>query len=158
MRIRKRYHLKKKKLKDIIGMLGGYATLIPEKATVEIIETEKDEIILVNGEPLIMLVEGTPFPTLKGALKIDMKSNYAVVDMGAVRYLANGADVMSPGIIEADPQIKKGDAVVVIDEKNRKPLAVGISLIKGPEMVENKSGKAIKTLHYIGDRIWNLEV
>ena len=41
---------------------------------------------------------------------------------------------------------------------HNKPLAIGISLITGPEMVENDEGKAIKSIHHVGDEIWNLEI
>jgi len=80
------------------------------------------------------------------------------VDMGAVKFMAKGADVMSPGITEADPMVKEGDLVIIIDENHRKPLAIGRSLISGLEMVQNREGKAVKTLHFIGDEIWNLEM
>ncbi len=157
MKIRKRYHLQKKKLKKITEELGDYSVLIPSKAKIEMLEAEPYPIVLVDGQPQIMLVEDRPFPTLKAALSMEMKSKYVVVDMGAVRFMANGADVMSPGIVDADPNLVEGDVVVVVDETHRKPLAVGISLISGPEMVENDKGKAVKTIHFIGDPIWDLE-
>ena len=56
------------------------------------------------------------------------------------------------------PDLVEGDVVVVIDETHRKPLAVGISLISGSEMVENNKGKAVTTIHFIGDPIWDLEI
>ena len=65
---------------------------------------------------------------------------------------------MSPGIVAADDNIKKGDIVLIVDETHKKPLAIGVSLITGPEMVENDSGKAIETKHYVGDNIWNFEM
>ncbi|MDI6701410.1 RNA-binding protein [Methanothermobacter wolfeii] len=158
VKVRKRYHLKKKKLREIKEGLGDYAGIIPDRATVEILETDDENLILVDGRPMVMLIDDKPFPTLKGALGTEIEKGYVVVDMGAVRFLANGADVMSPGIVDADPMIGENDTVIVVDEKHRKPLAVGISLMSGPEMVEKDSGKAVKTIHYIGDRIWNLEV
>jgi PUA domain protein len=157
LKIRKRYHLQKKKLKKITEELGDYSVLIPAKAKIEMLEAEPYPIVLVDGQPQIMLVDERPFPTLKAALTMEMKSKYVVVDMGAVRFMANGADVMSPGIVDADPDLVEGDVVVVVDETHRKPLAVGISLISGPEMVENDKGKAVKTIHFIGDPIWDLE-
>ncbi|MDP2836122.1 MAG: RNA-binding protein [Methanobacteriaceae archaeon] len=157
MKIRKRYHLQKKKLKKITEELGDYSVLIPSKAKIEMLEAEPYPIVLVDGQPQIMLVDDRPFPTLKAALTMEMKSKYVVVDMGAVRFMANGADVMSPGIVDADPDLVEGDVVVVVDETHRKPLAVGISLITGSEMVENDKGKAVKTIHFIGDPIWDLE-
>jgi PUA-domain protein len=158
LKARKRYHLKKKKLKEMQKTLGEYAYLIPSKGKIEVLETSAQEIILINGQPLIMIMDDEPFPTLKGALQLQIKSRYVVVDMGAVKFMAKGADVMSPGITEADPNIKEGDLVIVVDETHHKPLAVGRSLISGEEMVKNTEGKAVKTLHHIGDKIWNLEI
>lgn len=137
--------------------LGDYSVLIPSEAKVEMVEAEPHPLIMVDEQPLVMLIEDKPFPTLKGALTLDLDKNYVVVDMGAVKYMANGADVMSPGVVEADPHIKKGDTIVVVDETHHKPLAIGISLISGVEMVEERKGKAAKTIHYIGDKIWEIE-
>ena len=158
MKIRKRYHFKKKKLKELHETLGDYSKIIPAKATVEILETNNNDIILINGNPWIMMIDDTPFLTLKGALEVDVTSKYVVVDMGAVKFMTKGADVMSPGITKADPNIQKGDFVIIVDETYHKPLAIGRSLISGDEMTQNTQGKAVKNLHYIGDEIWNLEI
>jgi PUA domain protein len=158
LRIKKRYHLKKKKLKKIKEDLGVYADLLPPKSQVEMLETDVEDIILVDGEPVIMILEEKPYPALKGAMKRSLESYYVVVDMGAVKFVAKGADIMSPGIVEADPNIREGDVVVVVEEKHNKPLAIGKSLISGEEMVANQQGKAIKTIHFVGDKIWNLEI
>lgn len=158
MKIKKRYHLKKKKLKEFEAKLGHYSSLIPSKTKVEILESDLPDLILVDGDPLIMILDGEPFPTLKGALKHPLESQVVVVDMGAVKFMASGADVMSPGIVEADPQIQEGDTVIVVDENHHKPLAMGTAIINGQEMVESNKGKAVRTLHYIGDKIWNLEI
>ncbi|CDG64427.1 MAG: hypothetical protein PWQ15_1329 [Methanobacterium sp.] len=158
MKIKKRYHLKKKKLKEFKDKLGPYSSLIPSKSKVEILESDLPDLILVDGDPLIMILDDEPFPTLKGALKHPIESQVVVVDMGAVKFMASGADVMSPGIVEADPQIQEGDTVIVVDENHHKPLAMGTAIINGQEMVESNKGKAVKTLHYIGDKIWNLEL
>lgn len=138
--------------------LGPYGSLIPSKAKVEILETELPDLILVDGEPILMILDGEPFPTLKGALKQPIESHIVVVDMGAVKFMASGADVMSPGIVEADSQIMEGDTVIIVDENHRKPLAMGKAIISGEDMVEKDKGKAVKTLHYIGDKIWNFDV
>ncbi len=158
MKIRKRYHLQKKKLKELHDKLGDYSKIIPSKGTVEILETDDHDIILINGKPWIMMIDDTPFITLKGALETEITSQYVVVDMGAVKYMTKGADVMSPGITKADPKIQVGDFVIIVDETHHKPLAIGRSLITGEEMTANTEGKAVKNLHYIGDEIWNLEI
>jgi len=158
LKIRKRYYLKKKKLKDLINKLGEYSKLIPDKSKVEEIETDLHHFILVDGEPLIIILDGEPLPTLRAALKLEIDHQYAVVDMGAVKFMTKGADVMSPGIVDADKKLKKGDIVFVVDEQHKKPLAMGKCLISGDEMIKNNKGKAIKTLHYIGDKIWDFRI
>jgi len=174
LKIKKRYYLQKKKLKKLKTHLGTYSTLIGPKSRIEILESDPYDtfensvfdapkskilrVILVDGQPVAMNIEGTYFPTLKGALKLDVTEKYVVVDMGAVKFVAKGADIMSPGITEADSKILEGDLVIIIEETHRKPLATGRALISGPEMVENREGKAVKTIHYIGDKLWNLEI
>jgi PUA domain protein len=158
LKVRKRYYLQKKKLKKLIDHLGDYSTLIQPKSKVEILETDLYDIILIDGKPLVMTIDETYFPTLKGALELEITTKYVVVDMGAVKFVAKGADVMSPGITEADPDVQEGDLVIIVDETHKKPLATGRAIISGPEMVENNEGKAIKTIHYIGDKLWNLTI
>jgi len=158
LKIKKRYYLKKKKQKKLIEKLADFSKLIGSKSRIEILETDVNDIILVDGDPLIMMMDDIPFPTLKGALELEFTSKFVVVDMGAVKFVAKGADVMCPGIVNADKNIKEGDLVIVVDELHEKPLATGRSLITGEEMIKRKEGKAIKTIHHIGDKIWNLEV
>src|SRR2546427_119836 len=78
------------------------------------------------------------------------------VDMGAVRFIYNGADVMAPGIVDADPGIRAADIVWVRDEKNGRPLAIGRAIMDGPTMAREEKGKAIQTIHHVGDEIWRL--
>ena len=151
--------MKKKRIKEIKQELGEYGSLINNKSSVEVLETDEYNYILVNSEPYIIMIDDKPYPTLKAILaNEDLENKTVVVDMGAVRFVTNGADIMSPGIVEADDDIVPGDVVVIVDVNNHKPLAIGESLISGPEMVESSKGKAIKSLHFVGDDIWNLEI
>ena len=145
-------------MKAIKEELGDYGSFINNKDTLEMLEAEDYDFILVNGEPYIIMINGKPYPTLKAALNIELDSKVVVVDMGAVRFVTKGADVMSPGIVDADESIVEDDVVIIVEETHNKPLAMGIALITGPEMVENSEGKAIESLHFVGDAIWNLEV
>jgi len=79
------------------------------------------------------------------------------VDMGAVKFVYNGADIMAPGIVEADPGIAVGNLVWVRDERNRQPLAVGEALMSGSEMAASEKGKAVKSIHHVGDDLWALD-
>ena len=158
IKVKKRNFLKKKKIKEIKAELGDYGDLLQNKKNVEILEAEPNSFILVDGEPYIIIIEDKPFPTLKAALANKIDSKKVTVDMGAIRFVSNGADIMSPGIVAADDGIEEGDIVLIVDETHGKPLAIGVSLITGEEMVENDSGKAVETKHYVGDDIWNFEL
>jgi PUA domain protein len=62
---------------------------------------------------------------------------------------------MAAGINDVDEAVAKGDLVWVREENHKRPLAVGEASMDGAEMVTATRGKAVKTLHFIGDGIWN---
>ena len=66
-------------------------------------------------------------------------------------------DCMGAGVQMADPAVTAGDLVWVRDEEHGKPLALGIAMVDGEEMVTMNKGKAINTLHWVGDDLWNLD-
>jgi PUA domain protein len=78
-----------------------------------------------------------------------------VVDMGAVKFVTNGANVMRPGIRSFQGPFLKGDVVVVVDEKHGKALAVGTALVDGVEAEKMERGPVVKNVHYIGDKFWD---
>ena len=158
IKVKKRNFLKKKKIKEIKAELGEYGGLLQGKKNVEILEAEPNSFILVDGEPYIIIIDDKPFPTLKAALANEIDAKTVTVDMGAIRIVSNGAAIMSPGIVDASEGVKAGAIVLINDETHGKPLAIGVSLISGEEMVVNDSGKAVETKHYVGDDIWNFEL
>jgi PUA domain protein len=111
----------------------------------------------VNNEILGLVKDEKPFLTVRGVIKYKPAKRYVTVDMGAVPFITNGADCMGPGIVEADPDIKEGDYVWIRDIKNKMPLAVGIALRSGPELAAKKPGKAVKSLAYVGDKLWKAD-
>ena len=159
MKTKQRYFLKNKKIKEIKKELGSYEDIIPKKAQVEFIKIEDmPDILLVNNQPVVMQTEDRVIPTLKAVVDKEISEKYAMVDMGAINFVIKGADIMSPGIVDADKSIQPGETIIVIEESHKKPLAIGISLISGEEMIENDKGKAIENLHYVGDEIWDLKI
>ena len=152
-----RHSLRSKDIKifqsDLINYYGE--TFFDKKSSVEIAESDGLNIVFVDNEPSFMLYESKIFFTLYGINKYKPKKKFVVVDMGAVKFVTNGADVMGPGIVDADKNIVENDQVWVCDENYRKPLAVGIAVISGEQMVGKMRGKAVKIIHFIGDEIWN---
>ena len=155
MKIKSKHHLKGSDARKVIAaiepLLNDPSAL--RKASLELAETDEEiDLIFVDGRPLIMVMEDRPFLTVFGAIELNPQKKLVIVDSGAVRFIVNGADVMNPGIVSADPEIEAGDLVIVAEERHKKPLAVGKALIPGKDM--HGEGKAIKSLHHVGDPIW----
>lgn len=160
MKIKSRVQLRKSAknqlLSDINSIFGEEVKQL-ENSKFETANVDELSLILVDGEPLLFQVNGTYFPTVRGALKLGLRKNVVVIDSGAVRFVINGADVMSPGIVSADPDIRENDPVIIIEEAHKKPLAIGTAMMPGTDMAGNK-GKAVKSVHYVGDKLWNLDI
>jgi PUA domain protein len=123
---------------------------------VEVLETELGRFIMIDGSVLIFETEDGYFPTVRGALLLENKRRFVTVDRGAVEYIGRGADVMRPGVVDYDPEIKKGDYVVVKEETHGKPLAIGRALWDGEEFTTKREGKCVESIHHVGDEIWRL--
>jgi len=155
MKIKSRHHLKGSDARKIVAAIEPFLSdpSSLRKASLELAETDDEiDLIFVDSRPLIMMMEGTPFFTVLGAIELKPSKKLVIVDSGAVRFIANGADVMNPGIVFADQDISMGDLVVIVEERHKKPLAVGRALVPGAEM--HGEGKAVKSLHHVGDQIW----
>ncbi len=79
----------------------------------------------------------------KGKDLADMRG-WVVMDSGAVQFILKGASLLAPGILDADPQIKKGDEVVVLNEEGE-IIATGRARMSGVEMKELSKGVGVKT-------------
>jgi PUA domain protein len=78
-----------------------------------------------------------------------------VVDKGAVAFICRGADVMRPGIVRIEGEFDSGELILIVDEVHGKPVALGVSLMSSKEVGNASRGKMIKTIHHVGDKIWN---
>ncbi|MBE6527065.1 MAG: RNA-binding protein [Thermoplasmata archaeon] len=156
IRIRKRKRLRNKEAKalaDEISAIVGVPVFDGDEP-IDRAESPDFDLIYVGNDILGMIVGDKPFLTLRGVLRYEPVKRYVTIDMGAVPYIANGADCMGPGIVEADPEIAEGDFVWIRDINNKRPLAVGISQRSGEELSKKLPGKAIKTLNTVGDKLW----
>lgn len=148
----KRVRLRKKETKKISEMLKeSYGVEI--SGEIDRVEVEGRTVYLVDSEPVLLEHDGRIYFTVYGIMKLRPERGKVVVDENAVRFIINGADVMKPGIVYADESINKGDFCYVVVEKKETPLAIGIALVDGKEMIGEK-GKAIENIHYLNDKIW----
>lgn len=151
--------------KEIIELRNQLIKLYPKAGEfisrgedVLIVSEEELELVVLNNMPAFVKLNDLLIPTL---LLIKLHINdlvpKVVVDEGAVKHLLNGADVMIPGIREFD-EFNMNDVVSVWGPKKEAPIVVGRALISSNAMRELRKGKAIKNLHYAGDKIWNLSI
>ena len=118
---------------------------------VEVAEFDEKKVFLLNDRIEFIEDDNGLYPFLGGSYLVSMPK--VVVDMGAIRFVCNGADVMAPGIVEVD-EFDKGSLVVIREVTYGKALAVGKALMSSGEIISNKNGKAVKNLHYVGDKLW----
>jgi len=158
LKIRRRARLRQKESADVIRRLTEeFGMMVPlDDVPMDEAEAGPFRLLLRENEAITLFIDGGIVPTVRGLLAFPATKRWVTVDMGAVRFIYNGADVMAPGIVEADPAIRAGDVVWVRDEKNRRPLAVGRAIMDGPTMAREEKGKAIETIHHVGDDLWRL--
>ncbi|MEM2925149.1 MAG: phosphoadenosine phosphosulfate reductase family protein [Methanocellales archaeon] len=139
-------------IRKIVERDFGDANLIPRDKLVVLnkvpFEDRMDEIILdgkvigsLRFEPLKL--DWVFLPRLSAARRMNVKRRYVKVDEGAAQYILKTANVLGPGVIDADSNIKKGDEVIVFSED--KPIAVGRARMNGLEMLKRERGIAVKT-------------
>jgi len=125
---------------------------LPKVKTLTIHEID-DDASLITGDGLSAIKLGEiyiPFLSETGLLERFPK---IVVDMGAVKFVCDGATVMRPGVKNYS-EFEEDQIVCVVEESHNKFLAVGRSLVSSKEMVTMAKGEVVKNLHYVSDRFW----
>jgi len=163
MRIKHRHFLRAREARQIIEMIKEkYPKLFSKirnqlkKNNIEIIVTDLNhKIYLINNKAIIIEVNGKiTMPSINSLQTCNEDLPRIVVDMGAIPYIVNGADVMAPGIVKVDGEFNVNDIVSIVDEKHNKAFAIGLTLVTSEELKNMKKGKAIRNIHYVGDKIW----
>jgi len=152
--------LRRLKDKEAKGILREFVQHFPSSEATLRSAQIFDELIVhegavyfVDGKPLILRTKRGLLPSLKFDELIQFLP-HVVVDMGAVAHVANGADLMRPGIRSFRAEFPKGDLLVIVDEKYSKPIALGIADLDSSAMKSAIKGKVIENIHYVGDEAW----
>lgn len=155
MEVKSRHHLRSDAIATIEAALRDQLGVTIDGETYERVELEDSdwEIVLVDGDPLVVYVDGDPFVTVQGANELQPDRGVVTVDAGAVQFVSDGADVMRPGIVDADESIEAGDLVVINEESHGKYLAIGRSRVDGEDLLGDE-GKVIDTIHHVGDDLF----
>jgi PUA domain protein len=159
MEVKSRHHLRSDAIDKIRETLATQLGVEIDADSFEKVElTGGDwDVVLVDGEPLVLYLDGQPFLTVRGANEYPPESSVVTVDAGAIEFVSNGADVMRPGIVAADESIDAGDLVAIVEETHGKALAVGRAKVDGAEMTGDE-GRVVESLHHVGDELYELTV
>jgi PUA-domain protein len=155
MEIKSRHHLRSDAISEIAEALAEDLGVDLDADTVEKVELTSDEwnVVLIDGDAHVLYLDGEPFLTVDGANAHNPTRHIVTVDAGAIQFVSDGADVMRPGIVDADDDIEEGDFVVINEETHGKSLAVGKALVDGDEMVGDE-GRVVESLHHVGDDLY----
>ena len=113
----------------------------------------EDDDIIISGEGLKAIKSGAVYLPFLTDTEILKKFPYVMVDMGAVKFMCNGANVMRPGITSYT-EFEKDGVVCIIEESQHKFLAVGKSCVPSTDMESMSKGEIVKNMHYISDKYW----
>jgi predicted RNA-binding protein (TIGR00451 family) len=150
----KTFLLSKSETAQLFDELGSAwpQDILPKVKSIKVYEIERYKRLLVAEEMVAVQVSGAIVPFLGKPQQLQRFPS-VTIDMGAIKFVCNGAKVMRPGIIDFD-SFKNGDIVVVKDQMHGKALAVGLAL-KDSEVAKAMSkGYIIDNLHYISDKMW----
>lgn len=127
--------------------------LVPKVKSIKVYEVEEGRRLLVADETVAVKVNDNIVPFLGGKAEVLARFPSVTVDMGAIKFVCNGAKVMRPGITSFD-SFKKGDIVVVKDQTHGKVLAAGVALEESEAAKAMAKGYVVDNLHYISDKMW----
>ena len=126
---------------------------IPKVKSIKVYEVEEGRRLLVADDTVAVQMRDSIVPFLGSNPEVLQHFPFVTVDMGAVKFVCNGAKVMRPGITDFG-SFKKGDIVMIKDQIHGKALAVGVALENSEAAKAMTKGYVIENLHYISDKMW----
>lgn len=151
-------HLSGKERKELITraskLIENPADFLPRKAPLLRFSFSKRESLIVLNKDDVIFIEINNYliPNLKMARKMNLIVPKIVVDLGAIKFVTNGADIMRPGITEISDDVLEGDLVVIVEERKGSPLSFGKAMYDAVDMKQMSSGKCIKNIHWLKDK------
>lgn len=124
----------------------------PKIKNLKVHQISDDAQIITGNSMKILKVNGDYLPFLSETKMLEKFPN-VTVDMGAVKFMCKGANVMRPGI-KTFTDFEKDKLVCIVEESRNKFLAVGKAMVSSSELENMEKGEVIKNLHYISDKFW----
>ena len=112
-----------------------------------------DDAQIITGDGLKILKINEDYLPFLSETEILKKFPNVEVDMGAVKFMCKGANLMRPGI-KKFTEFKKGKLVCIVEETHHKFLAVGKAMVSSLELENMEKGEVVQNIHYISDKFW----
>jgi len=125
---------------------------LPKQKNIKTHEVDEKGVI-ITGDGITAVKIGDDILPFLDDIPILEKFPYVTVDMGAIKFVCKGANIMRPGITKFS-DFESGEIVCVIEESQKKFLAVGKAKMSSKELDETNKGEVIKNMHYISDNFW----
>jgi len=150
-------HLKDRESKQIIKeFMTRFPASTSSLGSIKHLEediVEDNLVFFADDKPWIVRIQNRLLPSLKYD-QVLVTLPRIVVDMGAVPHIANGAQIMRPGIRQIEGHFNADGLVVIVDEKYQKFIALGIAEMDSEQMRSMTKGRVIDNIHYVGDPLW----
>ena len=127
---------------------------LPKVKNLKVYEIDDEMQLITDSEIKILKIKDEYLPFLSETTTLG-KFPYVQVDMGAVKFMCKGANLMRPGI-KKFTEFSKDDIVCIVEESQNKFLAVGKSIVDSSELDNMDKGEVLKNLHYISDKAWEI--
>ena len=112
-----------------------------------------DRGVIITGKGITAIKVDEQIIPFLDEEEILKKFPYVMVDMGAIKFVCKGANIMRPGITKFS-EFQKEQIICIIEESQKKFLGVGKAVISSEEMKTIDKGEVVKNLHYISDEFW----
>ena len=125
---------------------------LPKIKTLRFHHVDDDAQVITGDGITAIKIDDNMLPHL-AEIEILKKFPAITVDMGAIKFVCKGANIMRPGITKLD-DFNDGEIICVVEESNNKFLSVGIAKMSSDKANSTKTGMVLNHLHYISDKFW----
>jgi phosphoadenosine phosphosulfate reductase len=142
---------------EVLGLTGDRLVLVNEVGYDDLMEE-----VIIDGRIVGSIRYQLPretwdfYPRMEGAERIfdgfngSNRKRFVQVDEGAVPYIKKGFNVLAPGVINYDPSLVKGQAVVALGPENE-VLSSGLMSVDAKDIKQMEKGMVLKSKHCLKD-------
>ena len=149
------HSLSKREVHDITGHISKSwpTNSIGAIKDLQVYVIDGNKRLLVGND--LVAIQLAPDLIIPHLTQHDLLNHFASVqvDMNAVKFVCNGANIMRPGITDFTT-FKESEIVLVKDQIHKKELAVCISLVDDLTGRKMERGVVLNNIHHIGDIYW----